>query len=1166
MKLLLLICLLPVCTCAFSQDFTNKGKDFWIGYGNHVRMATGGAPESMQLYITSDVDTRGEVSVPGAPGFPRPFIVTANRITTIDIPRTAALTGEGLYNTGIHVTAEKPVVVYSFIYVNAISGATLCLPTNTLGREYYSINFDQQSNEPGVAWSWFFAIAADTGTTTLEITPARNTRGGRPAGQPFIVTLQQGQVYQVLSDEDLTGSSIRTLNTGSGCKRIAVYCGSGKIAIGCGGPGTSDNLYQQMYSTATWGKTYITVPSINEPQRRSQVNYFRIFKSDPSAIVKLNGIEIPAASFVNGRYHTFSSSTPNHISSDKPIMVAQYFTTQGCPNSGEGDPDMIFLNPVEQTVSRVTLNSMQPVVGTNINQHFINVVLKQSPGAVNSFRIDGGAPPGLSFQPHPNAPGYVYAQIPVTAGTHTITCDSPFNAIAYGFGNAESYAYSAGTNLKDLYQFVTIKNDYASVNFPAGCVRSPFKFYITFPYQPVKITWRFNGLFPDTTIQSPVYDSTWVVNGRTLYRYLLDTSYQINTIGTYPISLLVVNPTVDGCSGEQLIEYDLEIFDRPRADALFTYTPCTAGPVQFQDNTNGLGRPAAMWYWDFGDGQPGSIDYSRSPEYTYTAAGKYMVRHSAITDIGCLSDTITKEVVITHPPQASFAPSSVLCEKRGSSFADQTTVSASTIVKWIWNFGDGSQLTAHQNNIIQHVYDTAGTYNVTLVAESGDGCISEPFTLPVTVHHLPHADFDLPEICINDPIAHFTDKSTIADGSTQLLTHHWEFGDGSTAAQQHGEHSYTATGLYQVKLTVVSKDGCVHSKTSPFVVNGSQPQAGFVVVAPDQLCSNQDVLITDASTVDYGSVVRVEIFWDYDNDPTISTIDEEPVRGKVYSHRYPYFGVPATKTFRIRYVAYSGMNCISQRDEVITVKASPGILFGNLAPVCEEAVPYLFKAASEIYGLVGKGTWSGPGTTSAGFFNPRTAGPGLHTIRYRFDAANGCSSEAEQQQLVYPTPKVSAGPDKRVLDGAQVQLDGQSNAARMVWSPALGLDNTEILTPKASPPDDITYVLTVYSAEGCTASDAVEVKVLRQPVIPNAFSPNGDGINDTWIIKNLEKYPDCIVEIYNRYGQRVYYSVGYTRPWDGTLNGRPLPVGTYYWVIHPKNGRPPGKGSVTIVR
>jgi gliding motility-associated-like protein len=90
--------------------------------------------------------------------------------------------------------------------------------------------------------------------------------------------------------------------------------------------------------------------------------------------------------------------------------------------------------------------------------------------------------------------------------------------------------------------------------------------------------------------------------------------------------------------------------------------------------------------------------------------------------------------------------------------------------------------------------------------------------------------------------------------------------------------------------------------------------------------------------------------------------------------------------------------------------------------------------------------------------------------------------------------------------------------------------------------------------------------VLKRVNIPNAFSPNGDGINDKWEIENLADYLDCDVQIFNRYGQRIYQSKGYTRQWDGTINGSPMPVATYYYVIDLKNGLQKLNGAVTIVR
>jgi gliding motility-associated-like protein len=89
---------------------------------------------------------------------------------------------------------------------------------------------------------------------------------------------------------------------------------------------------------------------------------------------------------------------------------------------------------------------------------------------------------------------------------------------------------------------------------------------------------------------------------------------------------------------------------------------------------------------------------------------------------------------------------------------------------------------------------------------------------------------------------------------------------------------------------------------------------------------------------------------------------------------------------------------------------------------------------------------------------------------------------------------------------------------------------------------------------------------LKTPNIPNTFSPNGDGIHDKWEIKYLNTYPGCTVEIYNRYGQLVFQSTSYNKPWDGTFKDKQLPAGTYYYIINPKNGRKQMSGFVDIIR
>jgi gliding motility-associated-like protein len=93
--------------------------------------------------------------------------------------------------------------------------------------------------------------------------------------------------------------------------------------------------------------------------------------------------------------------------------------------------------------------------------------------------------------------------------------------------------------------------------------------------------------------------------------------------------------------------------------------------------------------------------------------------------------------------------------------------------------------------------------------------------------------------------------------------------------------------------------------------------------------------------------------------------------------------------------------------------------------------------------------------------------------------------------------------------------------------------------------------------------------IVFEPIdIPNAFSPNGDGFNDLWIIDKLEQYPNAVVEIYNRYGNKIFERKGYNRSnaWNGTNNGSPLPVAPYYYILRLGNGTKPMAGVISIIR
>ena len=178
----------------------------------------------------------------------------------------------------------------------------------------------------------------------------------------------------------------------------------------------------------------------------------------------------------------------------------------------------------------------------------------------------------------------------------------------------------------------------------------------------------------------------------------------------------------------------------------------------------------------------------------------------------------------------------------------------------------------------------------------------------------------------------------------------------------------------------------------------------------------------------------------------------------------------------------------------------------------------------------------------------------------------GTSNEFVIQTKVLPT--VAFNGDVTIKKGESIILSPvlSNNVTDYSWSPSVGLSNSAVSTPTASPTVTTTYTLTVTAGGGCPASAVIKVNVLEQMVIPNTFTPNGDGVNDTWSIAGLAAYPNCTVNVFNRYGAGIFRSVGYTKNWNGAFNGYVLPSGTYYYVVDLKDGSKPLSGYVVLLK
>jgi len=173
---------------------------------------------------------------------------------------------------------------------------------------------------------------------------------------------------------------------------------------------------------------------------------------------------------------------------------------------------------------------------------------------------------------------------------------------------------------------------------------------------------------------------------------------------------------------------------------------------------------------------------------------------------------------------------------------------------------------------------------------------------------------------------------------------------------------------------------------------------------------------------------------------------------------------------------------------------------------------------------------------------------------------------------IYPLPVILLPADTVIAGGQSLQLNPviTGTISGYQWSPVTGLDNPAVADPVATPEGTTTYSLTVVSSEGCKASAGETVGVFYSLLMPNAFTPNGDGRNDLFRVPPLVPVTIRQLAVYNRQGLKVFSTSNPGMGWDGTFNGHPQPAGVYVWEMvydNPLTKRTEtAKGTVMLVR
>lgn len=868
---------------AVAQDKSNRGKEFWLGYGYNswFFVPDGALPPNSQelnLYLSTEAAATVTVSIPNT-GWSQTVSIPANTVNaTILIPKTgvndARLLTEGLSNRAIHIVSDTAIAVFAHMYNTQTSGAMMLIPVETYGYKYYSLNYSQsQSNSRvpytyssttsnGTNWySWFYVVASED-NTRIEITPSDTTSTGVLPGQTITVNLNRGEVYNVMgklvgggnqlwqASKDLTGSKVLSIAGADGsCHPIALFSGSGGIRL-CYFDG-GEVMMQQAFPVQAWGTRYLTYhmlnntnTDINDPFK----NFYRVTVDDPATVVLRNGT--PLTGLINNFYYEIIDSTGgDYITANNPIMVAQY-TPGGnrCWNNSQfayGDPEMIYLSPIEQGSKDALFYANRK---TFIDYNYLNVIVQTS--GIPSLKIDGNTFDPANIITHPNNPAYsvAVARIPGAAAQHRLTCDSIFNASIYGLGLFESYGYNVGTFVNNLNSFTQIQNT-LNTNGKVDtftCPKTPFRLIAKLAYPATSIHWKLsqvNGITPntDSIIAAPVPIGTEIINGRTYYLYTLQQDFQFAAPGKYSIPVSYSATVIENCNQTEYATLNVLVKPPPTADFSISAQQCLSDTVRFTGTTSTAGGlfNYTSYLWNFDDATTQNTINSKK---RFATSGNHDVRYRVYADNGCIGDTIkTVNIINGTGPQISFTITGKPCVDSTVRFTSAIPPSANTT--YYWDFGDGQTATG-TSNIVTHTYTTSAINRVVRhSAFIAGGCspdtvqqtIANIFANPAAVPFTVTGD----TLCVKKPLS-FTSPATGITGWK------WNFGNGTGNQVPPFIYSYNSAGIFDINLIVTDINGCGSAATTNRVTINPPPP---VSAGPDKIMSLGTSTTLDASIV-----------------------------------------------------------------------------------------------------------------------------------------------------------------------------------------------------------------------------------------------------------------------------------------------------------------------------
>ncbi len=577
-----------------------------------------------------------------------------------------------------------------------------------------------------------------------------------------------------------------------------------------------------------------------------------------------------------------------------------------------------------------------------------------------------------------------------------------------------------------------------------------------------------------------------------------NVTHTYGATGTYTITF-VITDTICGNTdtGSTVITIAPDVL------ADIAATPDTMGcvpfTVDFTNNSNGV-----TYSWNFDDGSP--LDNAVQPTHTFTSVGTYDVMLVAVDSASCnIADTTYLTITVGNgiPVTASFSYT-LDCATMTVNAQNTGTANAG----YSWDMGDGTTYTTEN---VTHAYGALGNYTITFVTI--DTICGNTDTITTVVTIAPEVFADIAASPDTMRCVPFTVDFT---NNSNGVTYSWNFDDGSPIDNTvQPTHTFTSVGTYNVMFIAIDSASCNIADTTYLTIVGTEPppvDADFIAVQ-NANCSLFQIETTNNST---GNNLVYE--WNMGDGTTYTDSN--------VAHQYSGPG-----TFTITLIATDSV-CFSSDITTVTVSLQESMVI-NLGPdqlICNGVSAMLDAGTS---GLTYN--WNTQETTQT--IETDVVGT------YWVVVSDGVCETSDTIQ-VQMAPDIDLGYVDELCVGQRLVLDPGVPAQSYLWNTGATTQQIEVMLGGE-------YTFTLVDSLGCIRTDTVTViesEGSAEVFVPNAFTPNGDGVNDIWYPVG-EGIEDFELQIFTRWGELVFTSNSTDVGWDGTFKGRALQNGVYVYKM-----------------